>query len=384
MVMSSPTISGSPARERVDWVALKSYIAAKEAYETQSGQPAPLTDDEYAAIAVLLRPAPRPDPDLGTKNWISYINHFLQVRRQTITFRDEARQEPRLGKAPELRWACFLTFDATQDTFPRPGYGMDDSSTKSPDFTRKQDAKQYAAKSACQWLIANGHMLPSGELPKQPKPFASSAPGPASAPAPAASKAPSVPISVPAKRSPSRSPPTEPSGVTAAQMQPALPTRTSPSAEPVPTQSPRQKPAKAPRTTSPPKPSGSSPPATASPSRTSSSSPSSASTPVAGAALSGVDASELPATRRVVELAGRLNLPTPRYILTENAEVPGGDFWNGRADFDYHPLVPDGLGTVTKAFTKKGAKEKMAEGVLDWMLAELERRETKRRAALRS
>lgn len=72
--MSSPSTNGSSARERVDWAALKSYIAAKEAYETQSGQPAPLTDDEYAAIAVLLRPAPRPDPDLGTKNWISFIN----------------------------------------------------------------------------------------------------------------------------------------------------------------------------------------------------------------------------------------------------------------------------------------------------------------------
>lgn len=306
---------------------------------------------------------------------------FLQVRRQTVTFRDEARQEPRLGKSPELRWACFLTFDATQDTFPRHGYGTHSDSPKSPDFTRKQDAKQYAAKSACQWLIDNGHMLPSGELPKQHKPFASPASAPASAPAPAASNAASVSVSVPAKRSPPRSPPTEPSGTAAAQKQQTLPTRASPSGEPAPAPSPRQKPAKNPRMTSPPKPSGSSPPAPASPSRVSSSSPSSTSTPTAGAALGG-DVSELPATKRVVDLAGRLNLPTPRYILTENPDVPGGDFWNGRADFDLHPLIPDGLGTVTKAFTKKGAKEKMAEGVLDWMLAELERREAKRKALL--
>lgn len=72
--MSNPSTSGSPPRERVDWNALKSYIAAKEAYETRTGDPAPLTEDEFAAIAVLLRPAPRPDADLGTSNWISFIN----------------------------------------------------------------------------------------------------------------------------------------------------------------------------------------------------------------------------------------------------------------------------------------------------------------------
>ncbi|KAJ3938488.1 hypothetical protein N0V92_013992, partial [Colletotrichum tropicale] len=82
----------------------------------------------------------------------------------------------------------------------------------------------------------------------------------------------------------------------------------------------------------------------------------------------------------VEKLASRLNLPVPRYILTEDPEL--SDFWNGRAEFDNNPLIPEDLGSVSKIYTKRAAREKMAQGILEWMLAKQDQRERKRMAML--
>ncbi|KAI8222843.1 hypothetical protein K4K54_006561 [Colletotrichum sp. SAR 10_86] len=373
MSNSTPTTAQVP---RVDWAALKSWIAQKEAFESQHGQPAPISDEEANAIAVILRPPPRAEPTLGGQNWIGALNHWLQCRSQKATFSDEARQDPRLGKAPELRWACFVSFDATNDKLPRPGHGIDPATpnAKSPDFTRKQDAKQFAAKCACEWLISNGQMLPSGELPKFPAPF-----GPAAAPRTSLPPAPAVlhvpapaTASVPTKRAPSSSPPMSITDIPRVKQEP-LPTRSSPSPKPNKSPAPKQKAAKAPRTTSPPKPSS---PTTAAAVK---SNPSSASSSAPGTPA-GAPISELPLTKQVEKLASRLNLPVPRYILTEDPEL--SDFWNGRAEFDNNPLIPEDLGSVSKIYTKRAAREKMAQGILEWMLAKQDQRERKRKAML--
>ncbi|TEA16200.1 hypothetical protein C8034_v001182 [Colletotrichum sidae] len=365
--------------QRVNWAALKAFIADKESFEARTGCPAPLTEQETAAIAILLRPPPRPDPELGSQNWIGLLNRFLQVRAEKVRFEDEARQEPRLGKAPDLRWACFATFDSTGDKFPRPGDGTDLDAPQSPDFARKQDAKQYAAKCACKWLMDNGQMLPSGDLPKYPLAFGPSLKKTPPVPPTAASTSPAVvtsvsptvavlspvkalPVSktvvakVPAKRSPPTTPPTEPSNNARKQEGTTIipSNSTSLPAPKQPLESPRQKPPKAPRITSPLKPS----------TPTSSSS----STPRSGSE------SEVSVTKRVQELCSHLHLPVPRYVLREDTSVPGADLWNGRPDFDDNPHVPDDLGVVTRVFTKKAAKEKMAEEMLDWLNGLLEER----------
>ncbi|OHE92014.1 hypothetical protein CORC01_12705 [Colletotrichum orchidophilum] len=436
MAGSSPN---GTAAQHVDWSALRSYIAGKEAFEAEHGRPAPLTDHEVSAIAILLRPAPRPEPDLGKTNWLGLLNHFQQVKNQKITFNDEARQEPGLGKAKELRWACSATFDSTGDVFPRPGYGMDPGEDIShggggPTFQGKKDAKQWAAKSACAWLIDNGHMMPSGELPKFPKPFAPAASAALAAAVPAGrstadfSSAPADAAGgsgggtggggggssgsvLPSKRSP----PTESSGSAAAASRKKQDTTSqsprSPSSSPTHASSVAAGKNDNSNVSSHQKPSSSSEeplhgprptvPLTVmtSPASTNveSTTTSTASTPSlgAGAPITTTQSqvptpaiSPLPtppesatsAERRVRDLCTQLHLPVPRYITTPDPALE--NFWDGRADFDGSPRIPGDLGTVRKILTKKAAKEKMAEGILGWLEAEVVKREQKAKKVL--
>ncbi|GKT53298.1 rRNA-processing protein [Colletotrichum tofieldiae] len=377
--MSAPSPNGAPAR-RVDWAALKSYVAEKERFEAEHGHPAPLSETELSAIAVLLRPAPRLEPEVGSNNWLGLLNHFQQVRSQKVTFSDVSREYPRLGKAPDLRWACTATFASTGDVFPQPGYGMEITNNPViPDFQRKQDAKQYAAKAACEWLIDNGQMLPSGDLPKYPKPFA-----------PAASAAiafasPSVSV-LPSKRPPPSSLPAETSGFSSAaarKKKDTLPARASSSLPPHLSNNSAAE-TSAHKVTNKP-----SPPAPASNPLSSPATTSTESTPSANAgALVAQSPSIAPrpqepsATQRVRELCARLKYPVPHYKLTEDTTVAGGDFWNGHADFSNDLRVPDGLGTVHKVLTRKAAKDRMSEDILAWLLREQERRDRRAKTLL--
>lgn len=71
---------------RTDWAALKAWVAEKEAFEAHTGHPAPLTEEQAQAIAVLLRPASRPEPTLGGQNWIGHLNRE-SPRPLTLAFR---------------------------------------------------------------------------------------------------------------------------------------------------------------------------------------------------------------------------------------------------------------------------------------------------------
>ncbi|KAK1640555.1 hypothetical protein BDP81DRAFT_458655 [Colletotrichum phormii] len=429
MAGGDSSINGTAA-QRVDWSALRSYIAGKEAFEAEHGRPAPLTDHEVSAIAILLRPAPRPEPDLGKTNWLGLLNHFQQVRNQKVTFNDEARQEQGLlGKAKELRWACSATFDSTGDVFPRPGYGIDAGEDISrggagPAFQGKKDAKQWAAKAACEWLIDNGHMMPSGDLPKFPKPFApaaSAALAAAAAPIPVTVSAPSPSRGVasgsvlPSKRSPPSSPPAESSAAASRKKQDMnQPPKTSPSPPAhLPSVAASKSNSSLPSHQAPPPPSANTPKAPkltlplnvmASPTSAThdSTTTSTASTPSlgAGAPISTTAQSQAPtpsispaptsaptpappqasesaattsAEKRVRDLCTQLHFPVPRYIMTPDPALE--DFWDGRADFDGNPLIPDDLGTVRRILHKKAAREKMADAIVAWLEAEVEKRE---------
>ncbi|KAK1523221.1 hypothetical protein CPAR01_14074 [Colletotrichum paranaense] len=440
--MAGDPSSNGTAVQRVDWSALRAYIAGKEAFEAEHGRPAPLTDHEVSAIAILLRPAPRPEPDLGKTNWLGLLNHFQQVRNQKVTFTDEARQEQGLGKAKELRWACSATFDSTGDVFPQPGYGMDAGEDVSrggagPSFPGKKDAKQWAAKAACEWLIDNGHMMPSGDLPKFPKPFApaasaalaaaasASAPAPAPAPSPSPSRGVSSGSVLPSKRSPPSSPPTESSADASRKKQDTnQPPKTSPS---LPTQAPTAsnstssslpshqaspptstQPSRAPKSTLPLNVTASPTSAAAQDSTTTStaSTPSlgGAGVPITTAAAAATPQSQVPtpaispvptstparvstpvtpgqesatattsAERRVRDLCAQLHFPVPRYVLTPDPALE--DFWDGRADFDGNPRIPDDLGTVRRVLHKKAARERMADAIVIWLEGEVVKRE---------
>ncbi|KXH25511.1 hypothetical protein CNYM01_14074, partial [Colletotrichum nymphaeae SA-01] len=363
------------------------------------------------------------------------------VRNQKVTFTDEARQEQGLGKAKELRWACSATFDSTGDVFPQPGYGMDAGEDVSrggagPSFPGKKDAKQWAAKAACEWLIDNGHMMPSGDLPKFPKPFApaasaalaaaASASTPAPAPSPSPSRGASSGSVLPSKRSPPSSPPTESSAAASRKKQDTnQPPKTSPSP---PAQAPSTaasnsissslpshqasppistKPSEAPKPTLPlnvttlptsaaaqdstttstastPSLGGAGVPITTTAAATAQSQvPTPAISPVPTSTPARVSTPATPgqesatattsAEKRVRDLCAQLHFPVPRYVLTPDPALE--DFWDGRADFDGDPRIPDDLGTVRRVLHKKAARERMADAIVIWLEGEVVKRE---------
>ncbi|KAM0286306.1 hypothetical protein ACHAQH_001037 [Verticillium albo-atrum] len=81
----------------------------------------------------------------------------------------------------------------------------------------------------------------------------------------------------------------------------------------------------------------------------------------------------LPIASKVMELAKSLKLPSPRY---ECYPDPGnGSTWSVTADFNNHLLPPAGLGSFSGVLTKKGARERSAEAVLEWMVSVKEHRD---------
>ncbi|KAK3375339.1 hypothetical protein B0H63DRAFT_400444 [Podospora didyma] len=143
--------------EVVDYRDLKAWIEEQET----SSHPAPLTEVQRRAIsdlkASLRQKASWPAPDMSDDNtdWISLLFRYLaahQAEGATATFEDEA--------ASQNRWACVCFFQATSDSvllpFPRP-------CDEPVGFSRKKDAKQYAAKCCVQWLMS-AELMPSDRV----------------------------------------------------------------------------------------------------------------------------------------------------------------------------------------------------------------------------
>lgn len=83
---------------------------------------------------------------------------------------------------------------------------------------------------------------------------------------------------------------------------------------------------------------------------------------------------DVPATARVAELCRRLKIAVPRYEMTAADEL--NYFFNGFPDFGVDSVkVPGDLGFVTNVYGRNGAREKIAEEVLFWLLKEERRRQ---------
>lgn len=221
------------------------------------------------------------------------------------------------GKGGEIFWRCVCELPAQAaalNTFPCAGYGTD-AGDLPPIFIRKQDAKKFSARMACEYLAHNKALkLPPGITPRK-------RPAPSSPPAPAR-PAPSARTDV--------SPDLKPAEGTPSAAQKTI----TPAADTAQANQEEQNPAAVDVSRSPSTPS---------------------------TALDGVSL-----VQQVADISKQLGLPAPRYHVEEAAD---GGTWNGRCDFGFHPKVPDGLGTVTGASSTKIAKEAMAKLVLDWMKA---------------
>ncbi|KAL2752535.1 hypothetical protein ACRALDRAFT_2044326 [Sodiomyces alcalophilus JCM 7366] len=309
---------------QVDWARLRAYIATKEAYEQQHGLPAPLSDLEREAIMTLI-PQPRPpvqESMSDSTNWLGLLNQYAQVKYLTtrnITFTFESVNLPK-AKGFDVAWRCLCTIPGTEASFPCPGYGIEPGETDARLFMKKQDAKQHAAKWACDYLYKN-NLMPAGGSFSRPPPLAS--------PSTTLSKRPASPPSL-------------------LPTAPAVPsTVQSNAAQPAPLAKKRQ-------ATSP-----------ASSGNCNGNSSENSTATTASPAPNGREEDKSTAVVQVNALARALGVPLPRYVLTEHREMT--DFWSVRVDFHDSPLFPPNLGSVHEVYTKKAAKEKSAELVKVWM-----------------
>ncbi|KAL2156058.1 hypothetical protein VTH82DRAFT_803 [Thermothelomyces myriococcoides] len=145
--------TSSTLDEPVVYRELKAWI------EAQERNPKPLSPRQREAISILLQSR---EPDLGDRDWVSLLNHFSQSYGSKFSYKDQP--------APDQKWFCYCNFKLTPDSeqmsFPDPG---EKGTLGPPSFSRKKDAKKYAAKCCVEWLMKAGHMAPDGTSIGTPK-----------------------------------------------------------------------------------------------------------------------------------------------------------------------------------------------------------------------
>ncbi|KAL1840909.1 hypothetical protein VTK73DRAFT_3639 [Phialemonium thermophilum] len=306
------------AAQPVDYQALKAWIAAMEAYEAANHKPAPLTPAQREAVSLLRLPAaPTVDVELDDTDWISKLYMF---RDSNVRLHIEISLTEEGSPVWPGKWVAYCTYTdsvvGARLVFPGPVTGglvdLGSGAVYGPDSPSNAGAappafarKKDARRYAARCCV--DWLVARGRVLSINKGV----------------RAPALPLTAttPAPRSSS------------------LP---SPSPSPSPSSS----------SSSPPSPSLHRP----------------APTSTAVNPLLDND-KDVPSPRqRVQELCKRLGTPPPRIVVEEAAD--GG--WNAWPLFEltdtFGHLVPDSVGRVEGASSKKDAKAVSAEGVLAWLL----------------
>ncbi|OIW33925.1 hypothetical protein CONLIGDRAFT_201446 [Coniochaeta ligniaria NRRL 30616] len=163
------------APQKVDYQALKAWIAAQEAYAAATGEPAPTTPAQRKAIAELSKSNPSPltqNVTLGDMDSISILHHYVnatQAQGTTLTYSDPLPTPSPSSPPPLWTQTLVLTLSPSSPplTFPSHKTGglilLDAVGSRSapPAFTRVRDAKKYAAQTAVSYLASLGKLVPS-------------------------------------------------------------------------------------------------------------------------------------------------------------------------------------------------------------------------------
>ncbi|KAK1781807.1 hypothetical protein QBC45DRAFT_458453 [Copromyces sp. CBS 386.78] len=148
--------------EPVSYLDLKAWIAEQEALP----QPEPLTDVQKRAILDLKKSIVKTKQsfDIDDADWISLLMRYRDAHQAegcTVEFNDNHQNQ--VGK---VGFMCFVSLSVTSDwepiLFPSKENGiLVDSTTGAPyvpHFSKKKDAKRYAAKCAIEWLMYQRYM----------------------------------------------------------------------------------------------------------------------------------------------------------------------------------------------------------------------------------
>lgn len=303
------------------YAEVKAWIAQQEAFEKATKTPAPLTNAQRKALEVLRLPlSVTPPPELGNVDYISLLNRYRQANPTGQELDWDEREASTKAVGGAIGRICRVTItesrkhpEAPVESFPAPGYGFQKGESP-PVFPRKKDAKQYAAKCAVEWLIAQS-LMPSNLRD----------------------------VTFPKAQLPSRL------------------TTSSFSRRPITTSSDEDSDGDSENDDSPP---GSPSPAPQQPARGGS----------PGAVDFGDDS--LPATQRVTALCAELGMQAPRYVTTR--AVSGRDrCFDGYPDFGYdNSRMPKGLGHVKDVEGQEKARLEVAGLVLEHLLCQYRERQS--------
>ncbi|KAL7627018.1 hypothetical protein AAE478_003794 [Parahypoxylon ruwenzoriense] len=287
---------------------IHNWIGRLLEHETAKPGTSSLTDAQRKLLEKLeltlpLPMAPPPDPDIGDTNWVGMLheNRAAQLRIPSGYCGMNFLETPAPSVRGVLRWYCHVRIDEHPEPFPGPAGGLFPDGTQ-PSFSRKKEAKQFAAKCAIEWLKAQKYIpqVNVNFLPAQQRQI---------------------------------TPP--PSGITANKTAPSPPSSLSPpSPKRVKTSAPK-KDATAQATQVAPGPIPKSP----------------------------FDSDEVSAVHELTQLCNRYKFAVPQYRITESTRVNG--FYDGSPDLGIlAPLLPPGVGRVEGVISKKVAREKIAQELL--------------------
>ncbi|KAK4668638.1 rRNA-processing protein efg1 [Podospora pseudoanserina] len=338
--MATATVSSSAANDDgIDYQSLALFV------EQQMKDPKPITPLQRRALTDLTSSLKDEEPDTGGHDWISLLQRYIDAHKarteNSIIYKDEA-----ISAAPNTKWNCILIFSRSIGSqplvFPQPEKLVENG------FAKKKDAKKYAAKCCVEWLMAEGMMPKDGKSVTFPH---------------ASNK---MMASTSKIYSPLSSQPSSPNPHAASQG------GHSSSAMTTPTQSSPSKPPP------PPKPTDST---------------TSLLDPPGGAPLDLPPDDEENDTapgkspsKRVAALCEKLGFRPPRYVLIARA---GQDaVFDGHADMGPDSwIIPDGVGEkgfgrVEGVYSKKFAKDMVAQNILGILEQEERRREGEVRGVL--
>ncbi|KAK4456263.1 hypothetical protein QBC34DRAFT_419998 [Podospora aff. communis PSN243] len=152
----------APADEPIDLSDIKEWISAYEA----NPQPASLTPAQRKAILDFKAATAKEvaAPEIGEEDWIS----ALQLYRDTDASKRRGVEFTYEDVGANGQFKCFCNFKGPHApermTFPRGDCGFVAVDTKgtldAPSFSKKKDARRYAAKQTVIWLRRQGQEVP--------------------------------------------------------------------------------------------------------------------------------------------------------------------------------------------------------------------------------
>ncbi|ROW12278.1 hypothetical protein VMCG_00440 [Cytospora schulzeri] len=147
------------------YAEVKAWIAQQEAFEKATRTPARLTNAQRKALETLRVPlSVTPPPELGDMDYVSLLHRYRQANptSEDLKWEEEEASTKAIGGA--VGRICRVTISESPDhaeapveSFPAVGHGVQKDEDP-PVFPKKKDAKQYAAKCAIEWLIAQSYM----------------------------------------------------------------------------------------------------------------------------------------------------------------------------------------------------------------------------------